>query len=60
MDRYGWIEILEDREPTTEELREMLLEAINSINALTATIMGLEARIDALETTAIVLAREIS
>jgi hypothetical protein len=45
---YDLIEILEDRELTAEELREVLLEAINSINALTVTVIRQDERISRL------------
>jgi hypothetical protein len=65
---YDWVDVLEDdRDLTPEETREVLLEAINSINALTVTVIhqderiqALESRIEALEATTIVLAQEIS
>lgn len=58
---YDWVDVLEeDRDLSPEELRDVLLESINTINALTATVMGLESRIEALEATAIILAQEVS
>ncbi len=67
MDFDNWIDVLEDRDLYTEELRELLIEAIQIIKndsseivVLREKIEVLKASIEALEAIAIILAEEIS